>query len=56
MDYSLLLGIEKLDDGVSYAPKCWSMPSKCGKYVYHIGIIDYLSTFRMKKQMEVWAK
>ena len=30
--------------------------SKCGKYIYHICIIDYLQTYNMHKKLEKFAK
>ena len=30
--------------------------SACGKYVYHIGIIDYLTEFTWPKKMESFYK
>jgi hypothetical protein len=56
MDYSLLIGIEELHKGQQVVSTNRSILSGDSKYVYHMGIIDYLSTFRMKKQLEVIAK
>ena len=30
--------------------------SKCGRFIYHIGIIDYLQDFNMDKKLENFAK
>jgi hypothetical protein len=30
--------------------------SKCGKFIYHIGIIDYLQPFRIMRKLEIYYK
>ena len=55
MDYSLLLAIEKVQTGMEQEHREDSRHvfySSCGKYVYHLAIIDYLQTYNMHKQME----
>ena len=54
MDYSLLLAIEKVEHGSSLHEKVdrHLFYSSCGKYIYHLAIIDYLQTFNLSKIME----
>jgi hypothetical protein len=59
MDYSILLGIElanqKLDKS-KYIGNRRVCESKCGRYIYHICIIDYLQSFNMTKRFEIFWK
>ena len=45
MDYSILLGIELADEKLNSRERIKNrrvVESQCGKYIYHIAIIDYL--------------
>ena len=58
LDYSLLLAVETLELG-SAAPRDlgrYRYYSTCGRYVYHISIIDYLTTFNFGKRIESFYK
>ena len=45
MDYSLLLGIEEVGEDYLIPRSERSMMSECGKFKYHLKIIDYLQLF-----------
>ena len=52
MDYSLLLAIERILPDSKVTSSRHMYYSRCGKYVYHLAIIDYLQTFDMSKKFE----
>lgn len=70
MDYSVLLGIEKVTDRGSFGinpptgtdsssekmPSRQSFMSHDGNYIYHISIIDYLQTYSLSKRSELILK
>ena len=57
MDYSILLGIELANKTLKGAKGNRRLClSKCGKYIYHICIIDYLQTFNLAKRGEIFLK
>ena len=45
MDYSLLLGVEVRDFDQPYEPSRYKFQSHCGRFIYHVSIIDYLQAF-----------
>jgi hypothetical protein len=49
MDYSLLLGIEEVGEDYLAPRSERSMMSECGKFKYHLKIIDYLQLFTFLK-------
>ena len=57
MDYSILLGIEKVtrlpDPAIGNRRVCLS---SCGKFIYHICLIDYLQSFNLTKRGEIFYK
>ena len=59
MDYSILLGVElaneKLDQR-NYISNRRVCESRCGNYIYHFCIIDYLQSFTLNKRGEIFFK
>lgn len=56
MDYSLLLGLEEVSPNSKPVSRNGALVSADGKHVYHFGVIDFLCTFKLAKQLEVIAK
>lgn len=69
LDYSLLLAVEKLGAQglhISASPAMGQngkralvrhrFHSSCGRYVYHIAVIDFLTRFNLAKRMESFYK
>ena len=59
MDYSILLGIELAEQRLDSRERIRNRrvcESQCGKYIYHICIIDYLQSFNMNKRAEIAFK
>lgn len=58
MDYSLLLSIEKLDSEPKFGTTLSQNQfiSSDGKFLYHIGIIDYLQPWTFLKKIEAKYK
>jgi 1-phosphatidylinositol-4-phosphate 5-kinase len=58
MDYSLLVGIHKETLSLN-VPEIESSLSACAAHVpvlYFFGIIDFLQTWTLRKQLEMWFK
>lgn len=36
--------------------KHWKLQSKCGKFIFHLGLIDYLSFYNWRKRSERFSK
>lgn len=36
--------------------KHWKLKSKCGKYIFHVGLIDYLQFYNWRKRSERFSK
>lgn len=43
IDYSLLLAVECISSSENFTPNRHTYLSQCGRYAYHIAIIDYLT-------------
>mgnify|MGYP001154517032 CR=1 FL=1 len=43
IDYSLLLAVECISSSDNFSPNRHTYLSSCGRYAYHIAIIDYLT-------------
>jgi hypothetical protein len=61
LDYSLLLAVETLDDKEEASKNLDGIDrhrylSTCGRYCYHISIIDYLTQFDFAKRVESFYK
>ena len=61
LDYSILLAIERKNpfEMAKLRPEADQrhiFESKCGKYLYHIAIIDYLTDYNTSKKMENFCK
>lgn len=57
IDYSLLLAVEKLNDiPKNFKPSRHTFLSNCGRYAYHIAVIDYLTEWNLIKQIESFWK
>ena len=60
MDYSLLLGVEEVKSRKTIFNITDSRShyrSECGKYIYHLSIIDYLQRYTMIKRLEtIWKQ
>lgn len=61
LDYSLLFAVESLDDPASAKKLAVDKDrhryiSTCGRYCYHISIIDYLTQFDFAKKIESFYK
>lgn len=59
MDYSILLGVELANETFNeskYISNRRVCQSKCGKYIYHFCIIDYLQSFTITKRGEIFFK
>lgn len=63
MDYSLLLAIEMVEPGYIVNEKSFdkierrhSFVSSCGKFIYHVAIIDYLQVYNFQKWGESGLK
>ena len=56
MDYSILIGIEKIKDKRVSNKVYKTYLSENGKFVYHISIIDYLQKYNFAKKSENFIK
>ena len=58
LDYSLLFAVETLSPGCERPSNLGRHRyySTCGRYVYHISIIDYLCSFNFAKRFESFYK
>ena len=56
MDYSILIGIEKIKDNLVENKVYKTFMSENGKFVYHISIIDYLQKYNFTKKSENFIK
>ena len=59
MDYSVLLGVELANEKLDWRKYIGNKricESKCGKYIYHFCIIDYLQSFTVAKKGEIFFK
>jgi 1-phosphatidylinositol-4-phosphate 5-kinase len=58
MDYSILLVVEKVEANQSFHPyeSRNQFTSVDKKYVFHVGIIDYLQQWNFSKKVEAWWK
>lgn len=58
IDYSLLLAVEELKNfpNNDFEKSRHTFLSNCGRYAYHIAIIDYLTEWNFMKQIESFWK
>ena len=57
MDYSLLFCVQKNPNPVEeFQGNRYTYLSECGKYIYRLGIIDYLQDFNARKHVEYFGR
>ena len=56
IDYSLLLAVECIKSSDNFTPNRHTYLSSCGRYAYHIAIIDYLTEWNFQKKVESFWK
>jgi len=48
--------VEHYNDEFSHAEARHKFTSACGRYIYHVAIIDYLTEFNIQKRLESFFK